>query len=60
MFYTSIRNILFPQLRESDDNFRPIKLNKVIRMSTRKRFRVLIGLIVALLLTFTILVLVQH
>ena len=60
MFYTSLRNILFPQLRESDDNYRPVKLNQVIRVSTRKRFRVLLVLISALLLTFTILVLVQH
>ena len=59
-FYIGLRNILFPQIQESDDNFRPVKLNKLCYVSTRTRFRVLLYLICATVAVLAIIILCTH
>ena len=59
-FYAGLRNILFPQMQESDDKFKSVKLNKFVYVSAWARFRVLLCLICATLLIFAIIILTSH
>ena len=59
-FYISLRNILFPQLTEDDGENRSVKLNKLVYVSTRTRFRILLGLVCAILTYFSIIILSAH
>ena len=68
-FYVGMRKTLFQNLRSEaivnanqDDNFQPAKEKSFVenlRMSSRKRFLCLLAFIIVLLLTFSILILVQ-
>lgn len=59
-FYVGLRNVFFPQLRENDDQFRPVKLNQIVRVSTRKRFRASMGTVILMLTIFCLMILAQN
>ena len=56
-FYTSLRSVLFPQLRADDDEYRSVSLNRIYYVSTKRRFMILNSFIFLLLTIFTTLIL---
>ena len=59
-FYVGIRRLLFPHLRENDDNFTPVQIVKLDKLTTKRRFYIIQGLIAGLLSVMTIVVLIYH
>lgn len=57
-FYVGIRRLLFPHLKEHDDNFTPVQVVKLDKLTTKRRFYILQGLIAGLLSVMTIVILV--
>ena len=59
-FYTSLRGVLFPDLKAEDDNkFQSVRVKSYVNISTRSRFKCLQGVTSVMLITFTLLIFLQ-